>query len=136
MQPTAKQQAQIEQAKLNLEKYKIDQDNQTKIQVATISALGYSEDKDINDNSIPDVVEMNKLALEEMNAMETNSLKREELRRKITDMLDTILKSSIDNINKAEDESAIIQMKDAFQKELDEKIIELDFSEKTLKFVP
>ena len=53
-------------------------------------------------------------------------LKREELRRKITDMLDTILKSSVDNINKAEDESAIIQMKDAFQKELDEKIIELD----------
>lgn len=53
-------------------------------------------------------------------------LKREELRRKIGDMLDSILKSSIDNINKAEDESAIIQMKEAFQKELDEKIIELD----------
>lgn len=81
-QSQLEQQAQIEQAKLDLEKYKIDQDNQTKIQVATISALGYSEDKDINDNSIPDVVEMNKLALEEVNAMETNSLKREELRIK------------------------------------------------------
>ena len=81
-QSQLEQQAQTEQAKLDLEKYKIDQDNQTKIQVATISALGYSEDKDINDNSIPDVVEMNKLALEEVNAMETNSLKREELRIK------------------------------------------------------
>ena len=50
--------------------------------MATISALGYSEDKDVNNNNVPDVVEMNKLALEEMNAMETNSLKREELRIK------------------------------------------------------
>lgn len=60
-------------------------------------------------------------------------LKREELKKKIGDMLDSVLKSSIDNINKAEDETAIIQIKDAFQKELDEKIIELDKEVTTIK---
>ena len=81
-QAQLEQQSQLEQAKLELDKYKIDQDNQTKIQVATISALGFSEDKDVNQNNVPDVLEMNRLALDEMNVIETNNLKREELRIK------------------------------------------------------
>ncbi len=60
-------------------------------------------------------------------------LKREELKLKIKDMLDNILKASTDNINKAEDETAIIQIKDAFGKELDERIIELDKEVKIIK---
>lgn len=53
-------------------------------------------------------------------------LKRDELKNKINLMLDKILKASLDNIDKAEDEQAITNIKEAFQKELDEKIIELD----------
>ena len=60
-------------------------------------------------------------------------MKREELKIKIKDMLDNILKASLDNINKAEDETAIIQIKDAFSKELDERIIELDKEVKIIK---
>lgn len=60
-------------------------------------------------------------------------MKREELKIKIKNMLDNILKASTDNINKAEDETAIIQIKDAFSKELDEQIIGLDNEVKTIK---
>lgn len=60
-------------------------------------------------------------------------MKIEELKIKIKNMLDNILKASIDNINKAEDETAIIQIKDAFSKELDERIIELDKEVKIIK---
>jgi hypothetical protein len=44
-----------------------------------------------------------------------------------------MLKAATDNISKAEDENAINQMKDAFTKELDEKMIEFDNDIKTIK---
>lgn len=59
-------QLQLEEEKLNLEKYIADSNNETKIQVAQISALGYSENTDSNQNMIPDVIEQGKLALEEL----------------------------------------------------------------------
>jgi hypothetical protein len=39
-------------------------DRENKIELAIISALGFSEDKDINTNGIPDVIEQGKLALD------------------------------------------------------------------------
>jgi hypothetical protein len=42
-----------------------DSSNTTKIDIATISALGFSKEPDVNQNEIPDVLEMNKLALEQ-----------------------------------------------------------------------
>ncbi len=53
------------QADRDLKQYEIDSNNETKLQVAQISALGFAEDKDVNDNLIPDVIEQGKLALEQ-----------------------------------------------------------------------
>lgn len=53
-------------------------------------------------------------------------LKREELKTKVTAMLDTLLKTTTDNINKAEDEGILNQIIDQFTKEFDEKCIEID----------
>lgn len=39
-------------------------DRENKIQIETIKAMGFSENKDINENNIPDVLEVNKVALE------------------------------------------------------------------------
>lgn len=47
-----------------LAKYKIDTDAATKIEVAQMSALSTAEDADQNDNGIPDIMEVGKLALE------------------------------------------------------------------------
>jgi len=53
-------------------------------------------------------------------------LKREELKKKISTMLDTLLKTTTDSINKAEDESALSQISLQFTKEFDEKCVEID----------
>ena len=53
-------------------------------------------------------------------------LKREELKTKVSTMLDTLLKTTTDNINKAEDEGILNQIIDQFTKEFDEKCIEID----------
>ena len=53
-------------------------------------------------------------------------LKREELKAKVTNMLNTLLKTTTDSINKAEDETALTTIKDQFTKEFDEKCIEID----------
>lgn len=56
------QELMLEEAKLDLERYKVDADNQTKIAVAEISAYRGTEDKDINDNNISDPIEIAKAA--------------------------------------------------------------------------
>ena len=61
------------------------------------------------------------------------SLPREELKRKVSAMLDTLLKGTTDSINKAEDESAINSIIDQFRKEFDEKCIEIDKEIKMVK---
>lgn len=53
-------------------------------------------------------------------------LKREELKKKLTTMLDSLLKTTTDNINKAEDEGILNQIVDQFHKEFDEKCVEID----------
>jgi len=60
-------------------------------------------------------------------------LKREELKKKVTVMLDTLLKTTTDSINKAEDETALTTIKDQFTKEFDEKCIEIDKEIQTVK---
>jgi hypothetical protein len=59
MQNEAKQQElMLQEAQLDLDRYKVDSDNQTKIAVAEISAYRGSEDKDINQNGISDPIEI------------------------------------------------------------------------------
>ena len=56
------QELMLEEAKMDLERYKIDADNQTKIAVAEISAYRGTEEKDINNNQISDPIEIAKAA--------------------------------------------------------------------------
>jgi hypothetical protein len=59
MQNEAKQQElMLQEAQLDLDRYKVDSDNQTKIAVAEISAYRGSENKDINQNGISDPIEI------------------------------------------------------------------------------
>ncbi len=48
-----------------LKQYEIDTNNETKLQVAEINALGFAENADVNENAVPDVMEVAKLSLEE-----------------------------------------------------------------------
>lgn len=59
------QELMLEEAKMDLERYKIDADNQTKIAVAEISTYRGTEEKDINQNQVPDPLEMAKAATEQ-----------------------------------------------------------------------
>jgi hypothetical protein len=61
-------QKEIAEQKLNLDKYKIDSDNQTRIRVAEINAFKFVEDQDLDNNGIPDQLEVGKLAIEELKA--------------------------------------------------------------------
>ena len=56
------QELMLEEAKMDLERYKIDADNQTKIAVAEISTYRGTEEKDINNNQIADPIEIAKAA--------------------------------------------------------------------------
>ncbi len=55
-----------EQAQLDRDTnvYISDSKNQTSIETTTISAMGFAKDTDVNENQIPDVMEINKLAFE------------------------------------------------------------------------
>lgn len=66
MQNEAKQQElMLQEAQMDLQRYQIDQDNQTKIAVAQINAYRGVEDMDQNENGVPDVMELGKQALEQ-----------------------------------------------------------------------
>jgi hypothetical protein len=77
------------QADRDLKQYEVDANNATKIHVAEISALGFAEDTDVNDNMIPDVAEQARLALDGQKAASdafakqvANDLKRQEITKK------------------------------------------------------
>lgn len=76
------QELMMEEAKLDLERYKIDADNQTKIAVAEISAYRGTEEKDANQNNIPDPMEIAKDATAQRKIAEEAYTKRYEQRQK------------------------------------------------------
>ena len=83
MQNEAKQQElMLQEAQMDLQRYQIDQDNQTKIAVAQINAYRGTEDMDQNDNSIPDVAELGKQALEQQKINQEAYNKRYEAKQK------------------------------------------------------
>lgn len=66
MQNESKQQElMLQEAQMDLQRYQIDQDNQTKIAVAQINAYRGTENMDQNNNGIPDVAELGKQAIEQ-----------------------------------------------------------------------
>lgn len=83
MQNEAKQQElMLQEAQMDLQRYQIDQDNQTKIAVAQINAYRGVEDMDQNENGTPDVMELGKQALEQQKINQEAYNKRYEAKQK------------------------------------------------------
>ena len=83
MQNEAKQQElMLQEAQLDLDRYKVDSDNQTKIAVAEISAYRGSENKDINQNGISDPIEIANAATQQRKVDQEAYQKRYEARQK------------------------------------------------------
>ncbi len=73
----------IKEAEMDLEKYKIDTDNATKITVAQLQAYRGLEDQDQNDNGIPDTMEIAAQALAERKQASEEAGKQFEFNAKI-----------------------------------------------------
>lgn len=83
MQNEAKQQElMLKEAEMDLERYRIDADNQTKIAVAEISTYRGTENKDIDQNGIPDPLEMAREATQLRKIDQDAYQKRYEARQK------------------------------------------------------
>lgn len=76
------QELMLEEAKMELERYKIDADNQTKIAVAEISAYRGTEEKDVNGNGEIDMVEIGNQALQQQKIAQDAYVKKYESRQK------------------------------------------------------
>lgn len=72
----------LKEAELDLQKYKIDQDNATKITVAQLNAYRGSENMDQNGNGVPDPIEIAHEALEERKQASDEASKQFELNNK------------------------------------------------------
>lgn len=83
MQNEAKQQElMLQEAQMDLQRYQIDQDNQTKIAVAQINAYRGTEELDQDQNGIPDPVEIGKQAIEQQKINQEAYNKRYEAKQK------------------------------------------------------
>lgn len=83
MQNESKQQElMLQEAQMDLQRYQIDQDNQTKIAVAQINAYRGTEELDQDQNGIPDPVEIGKQAIEQQKINQEAYNKRYETKQK------------------------------------------------------
>lgn len=83
MQNESKQQElMLQEAQMDLQRYQIDQDNQTKIAVAQINAYRGTEELDQDQNEIPDPVEIGKQAIEQQKINQEAYNKRYEAKQK------------------------------------------------------
>lgn len=83
MQNEAKQQElMLQEAQMDLQRYQIDQDNQTKIAVAQINAYRGTEELDQDQNGIPDPIEIGKQAIEQHKINQEAYNKRYEAKQK------------------------------------------------------
>ena len=106
------QELMLEEAKMDLERYKIDSDNQTKIVVAEISAYRGTEEKDANQNNIPDPIEIAKDATQQRKIASEEYTKRveakykNEIENKKIELERDRMKHEMD-LQKAKDEAAM-----------------------------
>ena len=83
MQNESKQQElMLQEAQMDLQRYQIDQDNQTKIAVAQINAYRGTEELDQDQNGIPDPIEIGKQAIEQQKVNQEAYNKRYEAKQK------------------------------------------------------
>ena len=106
------QELMLEEAKMDLERYRIDADNQTKIAVAEISTYRGTEEKDINNNGIPDPEEMYKNAIEQQKIRSGEFVKDREMKYKkaIEDKKIELEKQKMDHemkLQKQKDDAAL-----------------------------
>lgn len=76
------QELMLTEAQMDLDRYKIDADNQTKIAVAEISTYRGTEEKDVNENGVPDPMEIAKDATAQRKIDQDAYSKRYEVRQK------------------------------------------------------
>ena len=110
----------IKEAEMDLKKYEIDQNNQTKIIVAQLNAYRGSENQDVDGNNIPDVVEIGKQALEQQKINSDAAAKQLELNNK---RRETEMKREIEN-KKIELEKQKMKQEIELQKQKDEAAYE------------
>lgn len=112
IQNEAKQQElMLQEAQMDLQRYQIDQDNQTKIAVAQINAYRGTEELDQDQNGIPDPIEIGKQALEQHKINQETYNKRYEAKQKreIEDQKIQLEKDKMKHeteLQKAKDEAA------------------------------
>lgn len=112
MQNESKQQElMLQEAQMDLQRYQIDQDNQTKIAVAQINAYRGTEELDQDQNGIPDPVEIGKQAIEQQKINQEAYNKRYEAKQKreIEDQKIQLEKDKIKHeteLQKAKDDAA------------------------------
>lgn len=83
MQNESKQQElMLQEAQMDLQRYQIDQDNQTKIAVAQINAYRGTEELDQDQNGTPDPIEIGKQAIEQQKINQDAYNKRYEAKQK------------------------------------------------------
>lgn len=76
------QELMLQEAQMDLQRYQIDQDNQTKIAVAQINAYRGTEELDQDQNGIPDPIEIGKQAIEQQKINQEAYNKRYEAKQK------------------------------------------------------
>lgn len=112
MQNESKQQElMLQEAQMDLQRYQIDQDNQTKIAVAQINAYRGAEDMDQDNNGIPDVAELGKQAIEQqkINQDAYNKRYEDKQKREIEDQKIQLEKDKMKHeteLQKAKDDAA------------------------------
>ena len=107
----------IKEAEMDLKKYEIDQNNQTKIVVAQLNAYRGSENQDVDQNGVPDVLEIGKQALEQQKINSDAAAKQLELNNK---RRETEMKREIEN-KKIELEKQKMKQEIELQKMKDEE---------------
>jgi len=94
----------IKQQELELDKYKIDSDNQTKIYVAELNAYRGVQEMDQDQNGIPDVMEIAQLSLKQ-NELDSKKMDKQmdlSQKQRDADMKHSIEKKKIDSQEKLE----------------------------------
>ena len=101
----------IKEAEIDLQKYKIDQDNQTKIAIAELNAMRGVKDADLNDNMIPDVAEMADQEFKRLKLYQDQEGKKLDAinKNKETELKNQIEKKKIDLENKKLDTQIKLQ---------------------------
>lgn len=125
----------IREAEMDLEKYKIDTDNATKITVAQLQAYRGLEDQDQNDNNIPDTMEIAAQALAERKQaseeagkqFEFNAkLREQQMKEKIEDkkiQLEREKLTAAQKLQKQKDEAAMQREKLKAKTSLKNKVV-------------